>query len=502
MFSNILASIVTSVLFIGAFFGLYSPPEVPANVATVEYVDEAVDNQLGTTLAVGGKVYKLKGSGVSGSQTTINLTKFEIAGGTQKLRMQDFGTLGCGTLDPGNNTKQEFVSFTGVTQNSDGTAQLTGVSRGLEPIFPYNASTTLQSSHSGGSRFVLSNSPPCFYESLANLTASSTISAIWQFGILPESTLSATSANQFTIKNYVDNVALQGAATSSDTQSGISERATRVEMASSTPFNANNPHYINSTNATSACQAIGLNVVVTENDGKIANNCLDLTESFTFTASTTFTAPTTTVERLDSLERDFSYGSFFGTYPTGHNASSTFLASDGGRNLYYVFPAWELLISTTTANVMDFATATIPASTDIRVFFEGTNESNGGGISVQFNGDAAGNYGYKQILFNNANTVLAVSVTEASLIALTRATTSPTGTYHVEFSLEGVAAGAKYIHATAATFGSGAIPPSVDTVSAIWNNTSDPVTSVVFRAFLLTDQIASGARIVIYGRRE
>ena len=129
----------------------------------MEYPKDEHGEQLGVVNAVGGKVYKLAGSGVSASQTTVDLTSFNIAGGTQPLRMADFGDLGCATLEPGHTTRQEFISFNGVTQNSDGTAQLTGVTRGLEPIPNYTSSSTLQDAHSGGSSLIISNSPPFFY---------------------------------------------------------------------------------------------------------------------------------------------------------------------------------------------------------------------------------------------------------------------------------------------------------------------------------------------------
>ena len=244
---------------------------------------------LGGTNAVGGKTYYLSGAGASASQTTLSLTNFDIAGGTQNLTMTDFGTLGCGTLEPGHATRQEFVSFTGVTQNADGTATLSGVSRGLAPIPPYTASSTLQDAHAGGSQFVISNSPPCFYESYANRTASTTIQALWNFAVLPESPLTATTSNQLTNKSYVDNVVNAGAATSTETNGGLVELGTLAEQASSFDGGANKPTVLQTKNSTSTCQVVGTyNIVASSTTGKLDGNCLDRTASQVWTGRNIF----------------------------------------------------------------------------------------------------------------------------------------------------------------------------------------------------------------------
>lgn len=235
MFDHVLTKIGTIILSLGIIISGWFGVTLP-------------DGQLFTTLSgqlvVGGKTYTISGGGISSSQTTITLTNFDLAGSTQDLRISDFGNLGCGTIEPGHSTRQEFISFTGVTQNSDDTATLTGVVRGLQPVSPYTASTTLQYTHSGGSSFILSNSPPCFYESYANLNASSTISNLWTYKVYPEIASgvgNATTSLQFTTKNYVDNVVNQGAATSTQTLGGISELATQLEIASTTDLGVARP---------------------------------------------------------------------------------------------------------------------------------------------------------------------------------------------------------------------------------------------------------------------
>ncbi len=128
---------------------------------------------------VSGEAYYLK-QGISTTASSITVTSLTVPGTSQKLTMSDFGDIGCGTLEPGR-TKREFFSFTGVTQNGDGSATFTGVSRGLSPISPYAASTTFAKTHSGGATLILSNSAPCFFEKIAIKANDESITGTWDF---------------------------------------------------------------------------------------------------------------------------------------------------------------------------------------------------------------------------------------------------------------------------------------------------------------------------------
>lgn len=333
--------------------------------------------------AVGGENYVLAGSGVTSSATSLTLTSFTIPGGDTKITTTDFGGLGCGTIEPGNKSRQEFVSFTGVTQNSDGTATLTGLSRGLSPITPYTASTTLQHAHAGGVSFVISNSPPCFYEGYANLGQDESITGLWNFNsYLPTTSITATTSNQFANKDYVDAVANAGAATSTETNGGIVELGTQIEMASSTGDNwATKPRVIQSRYATSTPDGTsqsGLYVPVSKNNGKLHQLWLDLTEVFNFsggvlnTASSTFTA-TTTIMANSPNNRLVLNGVDY-QFPSSEGASSTIPATDGNGSLSFntlsdLGAAKFLFGSTTDAVYVDTDPAnsttlyTIPANT-------------------------------------------------------------------------------------------------------------------------------------------
>ncbi len=99
--------------------------------------------------------FTLSGSGSSIADTVLNLKSFKDILGAN-LAMASFGTVGYGTIEPGNGSQEEQISFSGVTQNSDGTAQLTGVKHVLF-ISPFTESSGMTITHPGSTTFVISN---------------------------------------------------------------------------------------------------------------------------------------------------------------------------------------------------------------------------------------------------------------------------------------------------------------------------------------------------------
>lgn len=169
-----------------------------------EQVDESTE-EFGSVTPVGGIPYYLYGSGVGATDTSITLTDFDMPTSGYGLRMTDFGDIGYMTLEPGNVTRQEFISFTGVTQNSDDTATITGVTRGLSPVTPYTASSTLRKPHGGGTAAILSN-PPQLYNLFANKSNDETITGDWSTTQYP------TASTSLATRGYVLDV-VQGTST-------------------------------------------------------------------------------------------------------------------------------------------------------------------------------------------------------------------------------------------------------------------------------------------------
>lgn len=147
-----------------------------------------------TTIA--GQTYYLAGSGLSSSATSITLTSFTIPQNGLKITDAMMSETFYLTIEPGSRSRQEIVSCTTVTQNGDGTATLSGCTRGLSPVTPYTASTSLQFAHSGGSSVIFSN-PPQLYNQAAFKDNDETITGTW---LVP----TPLSDTQIATKKYVD----------------------------------------------------------------------------------------------------------------------------------------------------------------------------------------------------------------------------------------------------------------------------------------------------------
>jgi len=201
----------------------------------------------------GGGTYRLQSS-IGTTDTTIKLSSFKEPISNTLYTMSYLNTsVAYGTLDPQQPTRSEFISFTGITQNADGTATLTGVTRGLSKSYPYTTSSTYKQTHSGQSIFILSDSPQHFAE-FAVKANDEVITGTWTFNNFPI-TASTTYA--------------------SDTVAGASELATGVEIASSTSVGGTTRRLtIPASLATSTYNSAtaGLKVVVTQNSGKIDSN--------------------------------------------------------------------------------------------------------------------------------------------------------------------------------------------------------------------------------------
>ena len=99
--------------------------------------------------------FVISGSGTAIGDTTIILQSM-VGIDAANIVTADLGTKAYGTLEPGNGTQEEAISFTGVTQNANGTATLTGVKTCLFKS-PYTETSGLAKTHAGASTFILSN---------------------------------------------------------------------------------------------------------------------------------------------------------------------------------------------------------------------------------------------------------------------------------------------------------------------------------------------------------
>lgn len=163
----------------------------------------------------GGGTYRLQSS-IGSTDTTITLSSFlEPISGTAYTMTNLGSVIMYATLEPQSATRSEFISFTGITQNADGTATLTGVTRGLSRSTPYTSSTTFKLTHAGQSIFILSDSPEHFNE-YAIKRNDETISGTYSFSSVPNASADPVAGNDLARRSWVLSVVNGGAVTSSN----------------------------------------------------------------------------------------------------------------------------------------------------------------------------------------------------------------------------------------------------------------------------------------------
>ena len=181
--------------------------------------------------------FSLSGAGAVAGATSLVLKSFAQINGTL-LTMTNFGTIGFGTIDPGNGTLEEQISFTGVVQNASGTATLTGVST-VTMVDPYTQTSGLAQTHAGSASFVISNTAG-FYNQFVSKNDDAVITGTYQFPndittpILGSSYVAPTLQNQVASKGYADAIALAGAPNASTSVQGMVQLATQAQLLAKT----------------------------------------------------------------------------------------------------------------------------------------------------------------------------------------------------------------------------------------------------------------------------
>ena len=145
--------------------------------------------------------FALAGAGAIAGATTLILKSFTGIDGVTPLTMTDFGVIGFATIEPGNGTQEEQISFTGITQNANGTATLTGVSTVLF-INPYTATSGLAKTHPGSATFIISNTSG-FYNRFAAKDNDETINATYSFTYVPNTLQDPVSGDDLTRRSWV-----------------------------------------------------------------------------------------------------------------------------------------------------------------------------------------------------------------------------------------------------------------------------------------------------------
>ena len=142
--------------------------------------------------------FTLAGSGVSISDTTMTLSSFQTIDGVD-LAMADFGSIGYMTIEPGSRDREEQISFSGITQNTNGTATLTGIKTVLF-LTPYTEASGFSKSHPGGVIAVVTNTSG-FYNKFGIKENDETVTGQWS---VPDPIGSTNVANKQWVLSVVN----------------------------------------------------------------------------------------------------------------------------------------------------------------------------------------------------------------------------------------------------------------------------------------------------------
>lgn len=372
------------------------------------------------TLPVAGQTYTLAGSGVSSSATSFTLLSFKIVPSGHLLITADMGDIFYLTLEPGNSARQEIVSCTTVTQNSSGTATLSGCVRGLSPITPYTTSTSYQFSHGGGTQVILSN-PPQFHNLYPAKANDETITGSWSVPLVPLANANPAS------KSYVDGIVSAGTVVNiANVVSGtagetlvagqvvyLRQSDTRWYKAGTTLAEASSTVLGIAQGAGSAGGAITTGVLVQGLDA--TQSGLTAGRNY-FLSSTAGTIGTATTTRYVGRAKNAT-SIYFDTYsvPDARYANLTVANTFTGANTFGSttfsgatttmatttingFTPYGLIAATTSTSALTSMTiANLPPRDFYKVFiFASTTLTNNPDMGVTFNGDAGSNYSFNQ----------------------------------------------------------------------------------------------------------
>ena len=314
-FKPLVSFVAAAGITVSSWFGLVPESKVITLQNQIDQIQNSIT--LGAYSPTGGATYRLKSSAAS-TDTTINLSSFKEPVSETPYTMTYLNTvIGYGTLEPQTPDQSEFISFTGITQNSDGSARLTGVTRGLTrspKAVECTASTTLQVRHPAQSKFIFTSDSPCHFFEYAAKKNDETITGSWSIPLVP--TIPANPAS----KAYVDGTAFSGIGNASETATGTVEIATSVEAAASTQTGALGRLALPASLATSTYNsATAANVLpVTGSDGKLDPLFIDRLATTTFSGKLSFSNTYATSTFASTTIRVFA------ATTTIHSATSTY----------------------------------------------------------------------------------------------------------------------------------------------------------------------------------
>lgn len=363
------------------------PPVInnPPTVPEIRYITEPPSTPVASpvlgadaTNPIAGTNYYLAGSGVSASASSITLTSLTIPQTGHAITDSELSDTFYITIEPGSRTRQEVASCTTVTQNAGGTATLSGCSRGLLPFTPFTASTTYQFAHGGGTAVVFSNPPQLYNEFLGKGNAGY-ITGVHTYASSAVPRASSTpnyiagTELWLATKAYVDAVATSGAPDASITTKGLSQLATKTNLAVGSSTGAGGALLVPWSADFNATSSATTTVPVTGVNGKLSQGFLDLTQAFTFSGGVTSTGALNLNGNLTVTASSTFASSTFSQLPFITSSTPTLAGQATPKD--YVDKYGHLTLATTSisaATPTSTLAITMPYTGRLLVNFEGT----------------------------------------------------------------------------------------------------------------------------------
>jgi len=241
------------------------------------------------------------------SATTINVSKVTDDDGIELALSSS--NKGYFTIDPGQ-TDAERIVCTGVSGNT-----LTGCTRGLAASGrSETGSSTLAEAHDVGSLVIMTNISQ-FFNNYLNIWDDQTVAGtktFTDFPIIPTAT-STVSSYAAANKEYVDNVAIAGSPDATVSVKGIVEITHAYELGFGEEFGSTGATLVLANENASRDYNGEEVIMIAEEDGRMSQTFLDLTEDFTFSGDTTFSGSTSfsdaVVNFSDSSDGDVTISS-------------------------------------------------------------------------------------------------------------------------------------------------------------------------------------------------
>ena len=288
---SILATIIAGVsLFISSLFGISNNEEIASLRLDVNNLQNTVSQvsqkqkNVGATNAIPTPVALFEttlAANITSSATSMTLTSAADKTGTT-LASSTYAFI----IDEGSASEEMVLA--------DCTATVcTNMTRGINVLTGTSTTASLQFAHRRGSSVKITDGPQIMILTRIINGIGSFPNPLTFDGVATYSTAPTfNNNNQLVSKLYVDSGVLAGAATSTETTTGISRLATKLQQASSTATTANTPYVLQAQNATSTYNAgtaggSGRNVVVTQNNNTIDPNFIATSSNYTWTGTTT-----------------------------------------------------------------------------------------------------------------------------------------------------------------------------------------------------------------------